>query len=464
MSTTTQFDQDLFRILLYQNNATELLLETAPDGLRLPVVSVSAHLRVAAEVTAAIKSSWNLRTYCLFPFLSDSPSHAPVRCQVVEVCQPDARPPAGMQWLPVISLSGESFEDLGDFAAIQSSLTILDQHRQGKLPGVFGKPGWLQMVTEWVEAQTTSAGLCLTGEFRQLNASPTFSLIRFETKGPAIWFKAVGEPNLHEYRITLKLASVFPDFVPRVISSQPEWNAWIALESKGSYLDANSTGRAWAAAAENLALLQISSFGRRFELIKAGCKDLRMRSLLSLVDPFLEAMAELMARQTKFAPASVSRQELLLLGRDITSALEEFSESAIPDTLGHLDVNPGNVIVSKERCAFLDWAEAYVGPPFFTFRYLLEYMRRLRAANSHYEKSLESAYAGHWTSFASAREVETAFHVVPLLAAFTYAAGSGSWRNPERIRHENAAYLRSLTRRMKHEAASLQNRRFTCVP
>jgi len=44
-------------------------------------------------------------------------------------------------------------------------------------------------------------GLRLSGEFRQLNASPTFALLRLETTGQALWFKAVGEPNLREFPI-----------------------------------------------------------------------------------------------------------------------------------------------------------------------------------------------------------------------------------------------------------------------
>jgi len=60
-------------------------------------------------------------------------------------------------------------------------------------------------------------GVRLTGKFRQLNASPTFSLIRLETNGVALWFKATGKPNEHELAIALSLARLFPRYVPRVL-------------------------------------------------------------------------------------------------------------------------------------------------------------------------------------------------------------------------------------------------------
>jgi hypothetical protein len=464
MGTPTQLDQDIFRILLYRNDATELLIETCSDGLGIPALPITAHTRVAQEITAAIKSTWNLETYCLFNLPCDDPSHAPIRYQVVESCHREAPPPRGMRWLSVASLTVGSFADSKNFRAVETSLTTLDHHRRGTVPGAFGKPGWLREVKKWVTAQADAAGLHLTGEFRQLNASPTFSLTRFETDGPALWFKAVGEPNLHEYSTTLKLASIFPDFVPRILGSRPEWNAWVSVESDGSHLDASSGLTAWTAVAENLALLQISSFGRRFELINAGCKDLRPCSLLSNVDPFLDAMRELMERQTKPAPAPLSRQELVSLGQDITVSLEGLDECAIPNTLGHLDLNPGNLLVSGTSCMLLDWAEGYVGPPFFSFQYLLEHLRRWQAKDANLEETLLSSYARHWTRFASPSEIATVLRVTPLLAAFTFAVSISSWRERQIIGPENAAYLRSLTRRMKREADALDERRTVCVP
>jgi hypothetical protein len=463
MGTPQQSDRDLFRILLYRGDATELLVEASPEGLRLPSTSVPAHTRVAEEVTNSLRGLWNLETYCLFMLPSGTPSDGAARYIVLEACRHEPAP-LGMRWLAVASCSALSFDDPADFAAIENALTTLDQHRRSELAGAFGKPGWLPVVMQWVQAQVVSAGLRLTGEFCQLNACPTFSLIRFETDGPALWFKAVGEPNLHEYRITLKLASAFPDFVPRILGSHPGWNAWAAVESDGSPLDANSNMTAWLVAAENLALLQISSFGGRFELINAGCRDLRPSSLVGLVDPFLDAMTELMERQTKLAPAPLSRQELVSLGRDIKASLRALDECAVPHTLGHLDLNPGNLLVRGTRCVFLDWAEAYVGPPFFAFQYLLENLRRLHGEDANREKSLLSSYATLWNRFASSKEIAGALRVTPLLAAFAYAARIGSWRNRESMRPESARSLRSLTRRMRREANALDERRTVCIP
>jgi hypothetical protein len=462
MGTPAQFDHDVFRILLYRNDATELLLETASDGLHIPTVPISGHTRVAEEITAAIKRTWSFETVCLFTLSPDDPSHLPVRYQVVESCQPEAGLPAGMQWCPVVSLPVGAFEDPGELAAIENSLTTLDQYRRGELSGFFGRPGWLETAKEWVEAQALRFGLRLNGKLRQLNASPLFSLIRFETSGPALWFKAVGKPNLHEYSITLKLAMLLPTFVPYVIASQPNWNAWLSVEAEGNHLDGSSLFEDWQTTVSALVDLQIASLGNGLHLIEAGCKDIRVGSLLSLVEPFFDSMAELMKIQTKTTPIPLSRSEIAALAGEIRSTLEDLSDTDIPNVLGHLDFNPGNILVSQGRCVFLDWAEGSVGHPVFTFQYLLENLRRWRGTDSQEEKSLITLYANHWTTLASPSEIATAVALAPLLSAFAYAAAGRSWLNRKSIRPETAALLRSLARRMKYEAEALVERRPLC--
>lgn len=464
MRTPTQFDHDLFRILLYRKDASELLIESSGERLCLPAVEVPRHTRAAEEITSAMNHSWGVAAFCLFPLSGSFPSPETIRYHLAEVCEPDAQPPSGMQWSSVASLCASDFQDDCDFAAIQNSLATLEQYRRGELPGPFGKPSWPGMVTDWVEAQAARFGLRPNGRFRQFNASPTFSLIRFETSGPALWFKAVGEPNLHEYSITLKLAALFPTFVPQVIASNPDWNAWLSVEAEGAYLDATTPDKDWLHVAASLANLQLASIGNGLHLIEAGCKDVRTCALQSLVDPFFDRMAGLMAQQVKPSPRPLSGQEISALASDIHSALQELSDSPVPNVLGHLDFNPGNLLVARERCMFLDWSEGCVGQPFFTFQYLLEHFWRLHRLNVGTEKALLSAYTVPWQSFLYPQDIAMVLRLVPPLAAFAYAASSGSWRNPGSIRPETAAYFRSLTRRMNREVDALRNGRLTCVP
>jgi hypothetical protein len=453
MCTPTQLDHDLFRILVYHNDTSEILLETTSDGFRLPVLSVPAQRREAEEITGAIRTSWNLESYGLFRLPAAVPDHPFVHDYVVESSEADADGPLGMEWLSIRALSVEAFHTPSDFAAIQNSLRTLDQYRRNELPGPFGKPGWLHTVTEWVDRQAAVVGLHLTGPIRQLNASPTFSLIRFETNGPAVWFKAVGEPNLHEFRITLLLAKYFPAHTPHVLATREDCNGWLAVEAEGTHLDEHSDLEVWTRVATTLADLQIASFGRTLHLLGGGCRDARICSLFGVVEPFFEAMAELMERQSRESPPPLSRSQILALQTQLLGTLAEAADSEIPNTIGHLDFNPSNIVANRDRCVFLDWAEACAGHPFLTFQYLLQHLRRLRREAAPWESAVTCAYLDSWRSFVSPQEITQTLRVLPLLAVFAYAACADAWRDPVRRHHPDAArHFRSLTRRMKHEA------------
>jgi len=176
-----------------------------------------------------------------------------------------------------------------------------------------------------------------------------------------------------------------------------------------------------------------------------------------------ERMAELMELQTKPTPLPLTRAEIRSLSEEVRSCLDKLSAIDIPNTLGHLDFNPGNILVSPEQCVFLDWAEGSVGHPFFTFQYLLEHCRRSHGVEPVSEKMVASSYALPWRAFASADEIAKGLRLAPLLAAFACAAHL-NWTNPNVCRRpDTAAYLRGLVRRMKRESDSLRERRVTCV-
>ena len=464
MSTSTQLGKNVFQILLYRNNATEILLETGQNGLRLPALLVPAAGRMAEEITSAVKIAWNLETYCLLSLPSSADSIAPFRCQVMEACRQGASAPCGMQWIPAVSLSARSFEDCSSFDAIERSLTTLDRHRRGELQGVFAKPGWLRVVTDWVESEACTVGLSLSGELLQLNASPEFSLIRFATDGPALWFKAVGEPNLREHPITCELATLFPQFLPRLLASQSEWNAWLTFEAEGTHLTARTPVSLWQQAASAFARFQLATCGNALHLIEVGCKDMRASTLSRLVRPFFEFAAQLMDEQSKATPAPLSHKQIRSIALEVETCLEQLLAGDLPNLLGHLDLNPANILVGGSNCVFLDWSEGAVGHPFLSFEYLREHWRRLHAVNSAAETALLSAYTNEWRAFFSPTLIEAALASAPLLAAFAFAAVGLPWQGPDTVQPRAiAGLLRSLTRRMKRETDALQNRRTACV-
>jgi hypothetical protein len=447
-----------YKVIIGRGANSEVLLADDGSNLTLPSILIPRWTRVAPEMTKAIFQTLGLRTILLFhsdpPGINKEPSD---RYVVLESRDSSWQPPAGLRW----SLRDEirtSFRSIEEVCNVETALTTADTYNRGALPGMLARAGWFDDLLSWAQKQLDPYGLIIQGEFQQLTCGPAFSLIRLETTGPAIWFKAVGEPNEHECPITIALSKHFPAYVPAIIGIHPSWNAWLAFEAEGSLLNDQSDLVTWKMVAHKLAELQIESATKVPALVDAGCRSLDVSMLLEYIDPFFDVMADLMARQPNAPPAILSPEELRILATQLKEACVSLGAIGLPNTLGHMDFNPGNVVASARHCVFLDWAEAYVGHPFLTFEYLREHLSRNHQGQDAWKVDVTSSYAETWSTFASSAQLSKALELTGLVAVFAYALSNPAWRDSKKLQNPHiAGYLRSLTRRMQRETRSRGN-------
>jgi hypothetical protein len=255
------------------------------------------------------------------------------------------------------------------------------------------------------------------------------------------------------------LADRLPRHIPVLLARHSEWNAWLAVEAKGQDLNSCSDRDAWCRAADSLAELQIASIESAPEIVAAGARDIRIESLLALADPFFARLEDLMERQTKPNPRRLTSVEIKLTRQKVIEALVEMKTVGIPETINHLDLNPGNIFIAPAKCTFLDWAEAAVGNPFFSVEYLRQHFVRAFQGQEAAETAFLASYLDRWRSSLPAKTVETALRLAPLTALFAYAASSLPWHLSLSARPELAGFIRSLTRRMHRESEELSTSR-----
>lgn len=454
---------EAYSTIIIRRDATEILFLPKGAGWTLPRVEILKQQRVAEQLTKEIRNVWGLETYALLV----PSSHAPGRtgeaaCAVLECVKQNQAPPEGTCWIP----ANPAADDRGteDAATIRDALAELASYTNGEKPGPFARPGWLKELFRWAYEQTAPLGVRLTGNFRQYNASPSFSLMRLETDGAALWFKATGEPNAHELPITLLLAALFPNHLPRILGVHTYWNGWITTEAEGTPLDETTDCSSWERAAEGLAELQTASIGRAAELVDGKCRDLRLPLAARHIDRFVTRMGAFMRVQEKQSPAPLAGTELLALGEGLKETFSMLQSFGLPDTLGHLDCNPGNLIVSPERCVFLDWAEACVTNPVITFEYLRRHMERSRIEEPAAESRITAAYLRPWAAFFSPDDLRRAIAAAPPVAVFLHAIGGEAWRTLDPISNPAlAGYFRSLTRRMFRDTVLAAERSERCL-
>jgi hypothetical protein len=464
MGTPNDTALDTYRLLITRRSGSEILAVGNGPSWSLPRTEIPSQQRPAEQLTAAIRKSFELETYCLFvpSPVSSGCLESNTNYVLMESIKQNDPAPCGSYWMPASIFDHDS--DVEEAKAVKEALEELNSYAAGEKPGPFGRAGWLRELFRWAEEQVAPLGIRLTGNFRQLNASPTFSLIRLETNGVALWFKATGKPNEHELAIALSLARLFPSYVPRVLGVHSAWNGWLSAEAPGIELDEIAECSAWERAAESLANLQISSIGKCSELLEGKCKDLRLGRLAECIDAFFARMGEFMGAQEKPSPASLAKSEFASLREGLADACELLESFHLPDTLGHIDFNPGNILVSADRCVFLDWAEGCVANPFLTFEYLRQHMERSSLEGPAVGARITAAYLRPWQAFFSPEDLRRAMAIAPLVAVFAYAVASDRWRSPDSLHHPIVAgYLRSLTRRMYREAIQVAERSAPCL-
>jgi hypothetical protein len=452
--------RDTYRLIVTRRNASEFLLARYESGWSLPFVQIQRGQRTAEQLTTELYAQYGCRGYCLFLPASAGESS---RCALMEASQDNQMSSAGTCWIPLGEARNLSTDSAEDHAVIEKSFAELNTYRNEPRLAPFANPGWLAELMEWVKEQVTPLGQRLTGNYTQWNASPAFSLVRLETDHSAVWFKATGEPNRHELPVAACLARLVPRYVPRLLGVHSAWNGWLTQEVSGTRLDSTAQFSAWSKAAEDLAQLQMLSAGREAELLEGQCKDLRLPTLAAQIDPFLDRMGEFMAAQEKTTPAPLTDTELARLGTRLKEVCSSLLQAGLPDTLGHLDFNPGNILVAPDGCVFLDWAEACVSSPLITFEFLREHFKGADISRSTPIEHLVNSYLAPWQSLLSPADWNQAIAVSPLVAVLAYAVASNAWRSPETLgQKSHAGYFRSLTRRMYREAQGISARSKQC--
>ena len=452
---------DPWRILLFGKCGDALLVLRSPRGFRLPELRIPRGQRVAPNLNAEAKRQWNLDTVCLMPLNVSCGDFAADgrRYHAMEVCQPEALSRIAPHFMPMSEVKENSFADPQDYLAARQGMG-LDKGILGEDGGPFRGFGAFARISAWVEEELEPYGLRLDGTFRQMQATASFSLVRFQTNRGAVWFKATGEPNRREFPLTLELGARFPSYVPVSLAARPEWNAWLTCEADGRDLWSSTGPDAWFQAADSLAGLQIASTSWLQQIRDAGAHDARLEILLNQTAPFFSAMEDIMEMQAKPSPRRLSVQEVRLVQQRVVEALLEMEVAEVPDTLNHLDLNPGNVFVGSYKSTFLDWAEATVGNPFFSSEYLRQHFLKAVCGGQEIEENFLESYLKRWSSILPGKAIETMLRVVPLTAIYAFAASALPWQDRNvYCRHDIAAYFRSLVRRMFRESELLSGNR-----
>jgi Ser/Thr protein kinase RdoA (MazF antagonist) len=251
-----------------------------------------------------------------------------------------------------------------------------------------------------------------TGDVELVEHWPLSSVLRLETDGGTLFFKAVFPIFKHEPVMTAQLTARHPSLTPELLAID-ETRGWMLMrELRGSPIGDQDVSR-WREGLRAAATIHKAWIGRDAELLSLGVHD---RTLQALERDMAAGFGEV-----DLSPEDRRRLEASL--PTFARASAELGAGAVPETLVHGDLHPWNVMAADDGIRIFDWSDSCVSHPFFDLPTYFEHTDDEEARAAQLE-----AYLAVWSDAAPMGELRT-------LSAFAL---------PLSLVHHAISYLRIL--------------------
>jgi Phosphotransferase enzyme family len=239
----------------------------------------------------------------------------------------------------------------------------------------------------------------IPGQYKRpdlISIEPFQGLLKVRTLDGLFFFKALRDIHLHEQRLTQLLARICPVNSPEVVCANDE-KGWLLMRDVGGVLleDIYET-KYFEEAIYNFARLQTDCIKQVSDLLASGCPDYQLERLALNIESFFEHLStwEVHNDEIYYIREQV---DLMALRERLIERCERIKADNIPSTLCHGDLNPGNIFAKPGQYVFIDWAEGYVGHPFFTPLEYFNIVKRARGIEIASIPTLRRAYLTPWS-------------------------------------------------------------------
>ncbi len=440
-----------YRLVLVQAHSREVLVLDRPDGPDVPAVNVSPQESLAHQIQSALRESWNMDALVV-EFLPQSDGFP--ACAVAEILSTNPSSP-----LTSIPLNQLRSSVLSNAQRNQVESILLDGASSG---GPFARIGWIDEAVAWLEAATQER-ISSKIDIQQYKAGGSSALLRFRVEdGSGYWLKATGPPNLHERSVTKFLEDLCTGYLPTLVSSKPEWNAWIMAEEGTRVppvpLTPYQVFRDLEEAVLSMAEVQDNVEGRSLDLLDAGAFDQGLEVLEKRAPELFDYLEEALAQNAGPGAQRPGRKRIVQLQETFEEVCSRMNDLGLGETIVHGNLIWSNILTGWDRSQFIDWSEAYLGHPFISLQHLLD-LNTIRNPEIHnlIHQVLLEKYREHWETNYDAQRVDEGLLYMPMLAIGSSLYGRGDWLNsPERKDPRRLSLARTLAKKMDRAARDSQ--------
>jgi hypothetical protein len=213
----------------------------------------------------------------------------------------------------------------------------------------------------WIRGHVDPAG-----PMEVVHELPWATVRRVPIAAGVAWFKACAPVQAFEPRLTVALASRWPDRLPGVLAHDEE-RAWLLLGDAGERLGVGGSPEPWLCVLPRYAQLQRGEAAHAAEHLDGGVPDRRIATFPALYEAML-------ARELPLGSGDVAR--LRAFAPRFGELCAELAARGVPETIQHDDLHGANVYLRDGTSRILDWGDSCVShafiTPFVTFMHLDE--------------------------------------------------------------------------------------------
>lgn len=291
------------------------------------------------------------------------------------LCEPRGPVPPGWRARPP--------EELHDPGWVVAGLTEALASDPPERPA-YQRCGWRDEAEAWTAAALAGAGRRLL-ELAPLRSWGVSSLWRAHAEGGDAFLKAVPPVFRAEPELTRWLGTRFPGAVPASLAVDPARGLLLLDAVPGDGVPAESPA-ALARIAARIACLQVAAAGDLAPLRAAGAPD-RAASFAADLEAAMQAAAG--------GLGAAERARLPDLAGRLEARRRRLEALALPPTLVHGDLHPGNALLLPDRVVLLDWSDPAVAPPWVDLFTLFTQVGWERFGEARHGAALD-AWGGAW--------------------------------------------------------------------
>ena len=366
------------------------------------------HTADVDHLNTAVEMRYGLRTTVLRSLLHGDVRNGVIeRAHELEVHGDPADSP--LEWR---RMTQDTAVDAADRAAIEAWL----EPRAAPSVRPWSRPGWYARACAWIEQTVRNRGAPVA--IRQLRNWASSCVLRVDVGATTAYFKAV-PPEGPEFAVTRWLANAFPDAVASLVGADAR-RRWLLLgECAGRNLESLGDIEAWSIAAERYGRLQVDCIERAPELRRVGVPQRALAALPAAVAALAADEELLRAKDAGLDSREIA--QLRAAAAKLDARCTELAASAVPNSLEHGDLWPGNIFVGGRSSAVIDWEDAAIAQPFLSLAPLIVGLGNAGIASAANVERVERAYLRAFEAIVAPSALRRALELAAPLCFFDMA-------------------------------------------